>query len=660
MAATENKRALPPKVAAMKARKRQKLEESKSGKKATTDKSSQAAPPKAGKVRLDDLAWNDVEMPDRLDDFEGFYGLEEIEDVDVVKDDNGIISYRATSEKTTKKRAAPEESEDDGEEFTGFGDDDDDQEEGDKEESSDKAEGGAMTIETVTPRSAPELEEGETWEDRKKKQVQLQKQQLKEKKQKEKKEKKKEKKPKPEKKSKEAATQGEVGSATFANLLDEEEDEGADITAWRPLKLSDETLGALSKMKFHQPSAIQKAAIPEVLAGHDVIGKASTGSGKTLAFGIPILERYLEMQKVAGNNKKKVNSEEEAARKPALALILSPTRELAHQISTHLTTLCSGVEKAPWIVTLTGGLSMAKQQRQLKNADIIIGTPGRLWEIISGGHGILKWLKQIQFLVIDEADRLLSQGHFKELEEIINVLERKDDFKAEEHEDEDEAPEEVEEVERQTLVFSATFHKGLQHKLAGKAKPGAGLMDKKESMEYLLKKLNFREDKPKFVDVNPISQMASGLKEGMVECGGTEKVCHDICPFACATKLTAFLGSLSIRTSSVAPKRQDDCILQLHLCRASSDAVLAKSATPRSRSPLANGSKGTSPRNRTLHLEQPEQDQSQGIYPPSYRCRRPWSRYSQCQPGHSLPSTSRCRQLRPQIWSYCSCRRDWF
>jgi ATP-dependent RNA helicase DDX24/MAK5 len=171
MAATENKRALPPKVAAMKARKRQKLEESKSGKKATTDKSSQAAPPKAGRVRLDDLAWNDVEMPDRLDDFEGFYGLEEIDDVDVVKDDNGIISYRATSEKTTKKRAAPEESEDDGEEFTGFGDDDDDddQEEGDKAESGDKVEGGAMTIETVTPRSAPELEEGETWEDRKKK-----------------------------------------------------------------------------------------------------------------------------------------------------------------------------------------------------------------------------------------------------------------------------------------------------------------------------------------------------------------------------------------------------------------------------------------------------------------------------------------------------------
>ena len=168
--ATENKRALPPKVAAMKARKRQKLEGSQAGKKATANKSSKAAPPKLEKVRLDDLAWNDVEMPDRLDDMEGFYGLEEIEDVDVVKDDNGIVSYRASSDKATKKRAAPEESEDDGEEFTGFDD------EAGEAADDDKEEGGAMIIETVTPRSAPELEEGETWEDRKKKKKELQKQ----------------------------------------------------------------------------------------------------------------------------------------------------------------------------------------------------------------------------------------------------------------------------------------------------------------------------------------------------------------------------------------------------------------------------------------------------------------------------------------------------
>lgn len=505
MAASENKRALPAKVAAMKARKRQKLDDPKAGKKA----SKQSAPQKSEKVRLDDLAWTEVEMPDRLDDFEGFYGLEEIDDVDVVKQDNGIVSYRAIGDKATKKRAASEEPEvDDGEEFTGFGDDDEE-------------DGGAL-IETVTHREAPE--DGETWEARKQKQKEQQKQQQKEKKAQEKKEKK----AKPEKKQKKenANKQNEIGSATFASLLDQNEEEGVDISAWRPLKLSDETLGSLSKMRFSAPTAIQKSSIPEILAGHDVIGKASTGSGKTLAFGIPILERYLELRATKGN-KKRASRKDEETREPALALILSPTRELAHQISNHLTALCSGLSgKAPSIATLTGGLSMLKQQRLLKTADIVIGTPGRLWEIISGGHGVLKWLKQIQFLVVDEADRLLSQGHFKELEEILNVLDRKDDFKAEEHEEEDvdEAPEEVEEVERQTLVFSATFHKGLQHKLVGKAKPGAGLMDKKESMEYLLQKLNFREEKPKYVDVNPVSQMATGLKEGMVECAGTEKV----------------------------------------------------------------------------------------------------------------------------------------
>jgi ATP-dependent RNA helicase DDX24/MAK5 len=521
MATTETKRALPHKVAAMKARKRIKMEgASPVAKKPTTHDDDSSKPPlKAAKVRLDDLAWNTVEMPDRLNDFEGFYGLEEIEHVHVVKDDNGIVSYHATSDKATKKRAAPEESDNDDQEFTGFGHDDD----GDEKE---VGHVGGMMIETVTPRAAPELDQGETWESRKQKQKELQKQQLKENKQKEKREKKvqenKEKKQKPDKKT---APKAELGSATFANLLDQVEDEGVDISAWRSLKLCDETLGAISKLKFQQPSAIQQAAIPEVLAGHDVIGKASTGSGKTLAFGIPILERWLELQSIAGNNKKKQSAEQEAARKPALALILSPTRELAHQISDHLKNLCSGLEKAPWIATLTGGLSMAKQQRQLQTADIVIGTPGRLWEVISSGHGVLKWLKQIRFLVIDEADRLLSQGHFKELEEIINVLDRKDDFKAnqDEEEEEEEEEEEVEDVERQTLVFSATFHKALSHKLQGKAKPGSGLMGQKESMEYLLKKLNFREEKPKFIDVNPISQMASGLKEGMVECGGTEK-----------------------------------------------------------------------------------------------------------------------------------------
>jgi len=292
------------------------------------------------------------------------------------------------------------------------------------------------------------------------------------------------------------------------------------VSAWRSLGLSSETLSSLAKMRFTKPTPIQSASIPEILAGHDVIGKASTGSGKTLAFGIPILEHYLSLTTVTQLYKK---PKDPKRRSPPVAMILSPTRELAHQLSTHLYDLCSiPSATSPRIATLTGGLSMQKQQRLLANADIIIGTPGRLWEVISEGQGCLKWLRQLKFLVVDEADRLLSEGHFKEVEEILNSLDRED----EDIDGSDELSQRrsAKKVQRQTLVFSATFQKELQQKLSGKGKPSGGdLMGKQESMEYLLKKLNFREEKPKFIDVNPISQMASRLKEGIVECAGLEK-----------------------------------------------------------------------------------------------------------------------------------------
>jgi ATP-dependent RNA helicase DDX24/MAK5 len=146
--------------------------------------------------------------------------------------------------------------------------------------------------------------------------------------------------------------------------------------------------------------------------------------------------------------------------------------------------------------------------------------------MISSLPGFLKRLKKIRFLVVDEADRLLSEGHFKELEEILNVLDRPDvdDEPPSEEADEDSESEESRQTERQTLVFSATFHKGLQQKLAGKSRFGGGeLLDQKASMEYLLRKLRFREERPKFVDVNPVSQMADNLKEGLVECGPMDK-----------------------------------------------------------------------------------------------------------------------------------------
>lgn len=292
------------------------------------------------------------------------------------------------------------------------------------------------------------------------------------------------------------------------------------VSAWGSLHLSSQTMSSLARLKFSQPTGIQQSTIPEILGGHDVIGKAPTGSGKTLAFGIPIYEHFL---KTAHSEITSAEAKGKERQQHPLALILSPTRELAHQLSAHLAQLCSAHSELQLsIATLTGGLSVHKQQRQLAHADIVVGTPGRLWEVISGSQNLMDSLRRIKFLVVDEADRLLSEGHFKEVEEILNALDRTIETNDKE---EGELETTSWKKERQTLVFSATFQKDLQQKLAGKAKSiGGDLMGKHESLEYLLKKLNFRDGKPKFIDVNPATPMASGLKEGIVECPGTEKV----------------------------------------------------------------------------------------------------------------------------------------
>ncbi|KAJ5720382.1 ATP-dependent RNA helicase mak5 [Penicillium malachiteum] len=429
-----------------------------------------------GLVSMDDLNWKEVAMPDRMTDAEGFFGLEEIDDVEIIRTEgsgeiqfknlmNGLVlAMESQAKKTTEKP-------------------------------------------TTTIDETPEPKE-----DKKAKK----KKETKEPKKKDNKEKKEPKtteaKPKDNKSSQNSNLKANL---SFAALEDDGNDDGVDVSAWDDLGLSPEILTGLSKLKFSSPSKIQKACIPSIMDGHDVVGKASTGSGKTLAFGIPILEHYLEKREKQGKSAEKAPSS-------PMALILSPTRELAHQLAKHIGDLATNSpDTNVRIALLTGGLSIQKQQRQLANADIVIGTPGRVWEILSTGTGLIRKMQSIQFLVVDEADRLLSEGHFKEAEEILGALDRQvqNDFPDEEEEETEDAS-----VSRQTLVFSATFHRDLQQKLAGKSRwTGGDIMDKKESMEYLLKKLKFREEKPKFVDVNPVQQMAQGLKEGIVECPAMEK-----------------------------------------------------------------------------------------------------------------------------------------
>ncbi|KAG6158623.1 hypothetical protein E4U37_005437 [Claviceps purpurea] len=341
--------------------------------------------------------------------------------------------------------------------------------------------------------------------------------------------------------------QGNAFSALAALEDDKAEGEDLDMTEWVALNLSPSLVSAIAKLGFAKPTAIQQKSIPEIVAGGDVIGKAQTGSGKTLAFGIPIIERWLETHEdeivdavvddededespssaTTAANKSKGKKTNKP--KTPLAVILSPTRELAKQIGEHIKAVCDGLPaSSPYVCVVTGGLSIQKQQRQLQKADIVIGTPGRLWEVLDGDASLQEQFTKIQFLVIDEADRLFKVGQFKEAEDIIGALDRQtpEAGYSDSSSDADSDAGGNKSRDRQTLVFSATFDKDLQTKLAGKAskasKSGGSGGPADDQMAYLMKCLKFRGE-PKFIDVNPIGRMAAKLREGLIECGAMEK-----------------------------------------------------------------------------------------------------------------------------------------
>lgn len=227
-----------------------------------------------------------------------------------------------------------------------------------------------------------------------------------------------------------------------------------DLPGWSKLSLSQPTLQALNALGFAAPTAIQSLAIPRILQGHDLIGKASTGSGKTLAFGIPILEHLLSLPDPKYSS-------------PS-ALVIAPTRELAKQIVAHLEDIAKFSDGAMTIVNVTGGLAVQKQIRLLeKRPSVIVGTPGRLWELFDNAGDVKNLdltsaMKTIKFLVLDEADRLLQDGHFSEIEKILDFVNSGE--------------------EKQTLVFSATFQKQLQQKLKGKKTFEGNLLSKDDAL----------------------------------------------------------------------------------------------------------------------------------------------------------------------------------
>jgi ATP-dependent RNA helicase DDX24/MAK5 len=187
----------------------------------------------------------------------------------------------------------------------------------------------------------------------------------------------------------------------------------------------------LELLGYTSPTPIQSKSIPEALRNYkDVVGAAETGSGKTLAYILPILHRLLERRGrlfTYYENKTKDDDQESllsTVHKKSFwrhlpALVLVPTRELAMQVQAHFVAMAQNTDLR--IIALVGGLAPQKQERLLRDRpDVVVATPGRLWDIMSTSQNpFLDRLDLLQFLVLDEADRLVEKGYFKELNSIL-------------------------------------------------------------------------------------------------------------------------------------------------------------------------------------------------------------------------------------------------
>jgi len=169
------------------------------------------------------------------------------------------------------------------------------------------------------------------------------------------------------------------------------------------LMLDESLLSAASDKGYKEPTLIQQEAIPLLLAGEDVLACAATGTGKTAAFVLPLLQKLLD--------------EPNHGRLPK-ALILAPTRELAFQIQHVIHTL--GKANQPHIAMVTGGQAPTAQLAYLENGcDIVIATPGRLLNLVENEQADLS---QVEFVVIDEADRMLDMGQGPDVANVLATI----------------------------------------------------------------------------------------------------------------------------------------------------------------------------------------------------------------------------------------------
>ena len=183
------------------------------------------------------------------------------------------------------------------------------------------------------------------------------------------------------------------------------------------LDLDPRILKAIQEKGYTTPTPIQAKAIPVVMAGGDVMAAAQTGTGKTAGFTLPLLDRLIKGER--------------ARDRQVRALILTPTRELAAQVSDSIMTYGKHVKLCS--IVIFGGVPAGPQLKRLQfGADILIATPGRLLDLIN--QGAVKF-DRLEVLILDEADRMLDMGFINDIKKIISRLPRK----------------------RQNLMFSATF-----------------------------------------------------------------------------------------------------------------------------------------------------------------------------------------------------------
>ncbi|EDW36133.1 GL17630 [Drosophila persimilis] len=317
-----------------------------------------------------------------------------------------------------------------------------------------------------------------------------------------------------------------------------------ELSAWNGLGVPSNILRALAEQGFKAPTQIQSMTLPAAIHGKkDILGAAETGSGKTLAFGIPMLAGIMELKQrnassgirkapkvkgapiappaddeheltpppdeldhVSGASDEDSDAEEREQRKqtPLYGLVLTPTRELAVQVKNHLVSAAkyTGIK----VAAIFGGLSVAKQERVLRQCpEIVVATPGRLWELFAQGNQHLNKLDDLSFLVIDETDRMVEKGHFEELRSLLKVLNADEQKKQ----------------QRQNFVFSATLTlvhdlpDHMQKRNVGK-RPKFVKQTVDQKIESLIEELGISQ--PKIVDITSTQQTAQTLTESRLLC----------------------------------------------------------------------------------------------------------------------------------------------